>query len=80
MNGGIINSITRLHLFGYFYWVIKTVHFLSHSSPLEGVFAFKPEGRAGALWKLSELLNYVFSINLLPLIPSTISLLQFLQL
>jgi len=23
MNGGIINSITRLHLVGYFYWVIR---------------------------------------------------------
>jgi len=22
INGGIINSITRLHLFGYFYWFI----------------------------------------------------------
>jgi len=22
MNGGLINSITRLHLVGYFYWVI----------------------------------------------------------
>jgi hypothetical protein len=25
MNGGIINSITRLHLVGYFYWVIEDV-------------------------------------------------------
>jgi len=22
MNGGIINSVTRLHLVGYFYWII----------------------------------------------------------
>jgi hypothetical protein len=43
-------------------------------------FAFRPEGRAGTLWKLSELLNYVFARNLLFLIPSTISSLQFLRL
>jgi hypothetical protein len=65
--------------------ILKFLHLLrNENSPLFitffttwRYFAFKPDGRAGALWKLSELLNYVFAINLLSLIPSTISLLQF---
>jgi len=26
MNGGIINSVPRLHLVGYFYWIMEQYH------------------------------------------------------
>jgi len=32
MNGGIINSITRLHLVGYFYWVLINSFLMDSSS------------------------------------------------
>jgi len=51
-------------------------HILHHLK----VFRLQTKGRAAALWKLLELLNYVFAIDLLSLIPSKISLLQSLRL
>jgi len=36
MNGGIINSVTRLHLVGYFYWELHSLFYLESALHVSG--------------------------------------------